>query len=76
VRKVPRYIRIGSPRRGWGMPGGSTMSTDAVVGCFLVAGAVCLLTYLVVWSRRTIHRIDRIGARSAREVLSELRESG
>ncbi len=48
------------------------MSTDAAIGCILIAAAFALLTYLVAWSRRTIHRIDRSGARSARDVLGDL----
>jgi hypothetical protein len=49
------------------------MSTDALIGCVLLIGAVGLLTYLVVRCRATIRRIERGGARSAREVLRDLR---
>jgi hypothetical protein len=49
-----------------------SMSTDALIGCILIVGALGLLTYLVAWSRSTIHRIARDGARSAREVLTDL----
>jgi hypothetical protein len=50
------------------------MSADALIGCIVIASALSLIASLVLWSRGLIHRIDRRGARSARAVLTELRE--
>ena len=49
------------------------METDAIIGCAAVAGALGMLTYLVLWGRRTIERIARGTGRSAREIHEELR---
>jgi len=52
------------------------MDVNAVVGCALIAAALGLLTYLVLWSRRTIDRIAGSDGRSAREIDRELRRGG
>jgi len=44
---------------------------DTLIGCLLVAGALCLLTGLVVWSHRSIERIARSGFGSVREIRDE-----
>jgi len=49
------------------------MDNDAILGWMLVAGALSLITYLVLWSRRTINRIAERGLRSARQIVKELR---
>ena len=52
------------------------MDVNAVVGCVLIVAALGLLTYLVLWSRRTIDRIAGSDGRSAREIDRELRRGG
>jgi multisubunit Na+/H+ antiporter MnhF subunit len=52
------------------------MDTNALVGCIVIAAALALLTYLVLWGRRTINRIAGSGSRSAREIARELRRGG
>jgi len=44
------------------------MDGDAILGCLVTAGALGLLTVLVLWSRRAIDRISRGGYGSAREI--------
>ena len=44
------------------------MDGDALLGCLVTAGALGLLTVLVLWSRRTIDRIARGGFGSVREI--------
>ena len=52
------------------------MDKDIVIGCLLVAGALGLVTYLVLWSRRAIDRIAANDRRSTREIVKELRREG
>jgi hypothetical protein len=49
------------------------MDTDTLLGCLLVASALSLVTYLVLWSRRAINRIAANDRRSTREIVKELR---
>ena len=49
------------------------MDADILIGCIAVAGAVGLITCLVLWSRRAIDRIARSRSSSAREIVKELR---
>ena len=49
------------------------MNTDIAIGCVVVAAAVGLVTYLVLWSRRTIDRIAQSDSSTAREIVNELR---
>ena len=49
------------------------MDNDTILGWMFVAGALSLITYLVLWSRRTINRIAERGFRSARQIVKELR---
>ncbi|MBN1943997.1 MAG: hypothetical protein JW849_11950 [Phycisphaerae bacterium] len=54
------------------------MDTNTVIGVLVILSALGLLTGLILWSRRTIHRIDRLGPQSARMLLrkfSRLRRS-
>ena len=48
------------------------MSTEAIVGCVLIALALGTITCLVLWSRRTINRIAESKAHSAREIIRDL----
>ena len=52
------------------------MEANAVIGVVVIAGALGLLTYLVLWSRRTIDRIAQGRARSARQIRRELDRGG
>jgi hypothetical protein len=45
---------------------------DIVAGCTILTVAMGTLTYLVLWSRRTIERIARRGYGSARRIVKEL----
>jgi hypothetical protein len=47
------------------------MDLDTLIGCLLVAGALGVLTGLVLWSRRSIERIARTGFGSVREIRDE-----
>ena len=49
------------------------MTTQALIGCITIAGALAVITGLVWWSRRTIDRIAESRSSSAREILKELR---
>ncbi|MBS3762082.1 MAG: hypothetical protein KGZ25_02140 [Planctomycetes bacterium] len=44
------------------------MEADVIAGCALIGAALAVLTLLVLWSRRMIHRIARKGYGSAREI--------
>ena len=48
------------------------MDIEVLIGFAVVAGALGLIVYLVVWSRRTIERIARKRLRSAREILRDI----
>lgn len=48
------------------------MDTTLIVGCVVIAGALSLITYLVLWSRRSVERIARNGFGSVREIDREL----
>ncbi len=52
------------------------MDFDTVLGCAIVAGALIVLTLLVLWSRRSIGRIARNGFGSARELHAEGPDDG
>jgi hypothetical protein len=47
------------------------METDAIIGCVLIVGALGLITYLLVWSRKSVARIARRGFGSVREIRKE-----
>jgi len=49
------------------------MEKDALIGCIVIAGALAVLIYLVLWSRRAIDRIADSSSSSAREIVKELR---
>ena len=48
------------------------MDREVLIGFAVVAGALGLIVYLVVWSRRTIERIARKRLGSAREILRDI----
>ncbi len=47
------------------------MDADTLLGCIIVAVALGLVTFLVLWSRRSIRRIARNGLGSVRELHRE-----
>ena len=48
------------------------MDPNIIAGCVIIVGALGLLIYLVLWSRRTINRIDKSDSATARQILKEL----
>ncbi len=48
------------------------MNAHTILGVLLVLAALGVLVALVLWSRRRIHRIDRLGPQSARMLLRKL----
>jgi len=50
------------------------MSKDAIIGVLITFFALGFMTYIVLWSRRTIERIHRKKLGSAREILKDLNE--
>jgi len=50
------------------------MDRDSLLGCIIVVVALSSITYLVLWSRRTIERIARKRLSSVREILEDLRD--
>ena len=48
------------------------MNGEILLGCLVLGAALCIVTYLVLWSRRTIDRIAESDARSAREIEKEV----
>jgi hypothetical protein len=49
------------------------MDFDTTLGVLIVAGGIFFLTFVVLWSRRTIEMISRKRLRSIREILNELK---
>ncbi len=49
------------------------MSIAALLGIIILTCAVSLTTFLVMWSTRSINRIDREKGRTLREILRERR---
>jgi len=46
---------------------------DTVVGIILTVTGIFFLTYVVIWSRRTIEIIAKKKLRSIRDILNELK---
>ncbi len=44
-----------------------------VIGCMVILGALGLMTWLVLWSRRTINWIAASRFRSVREIIKGMR---
>ena len=57
----------GEPRRE------QKVDREVLAGFAVVAGALGVLTYLVLWSIRTIEHIARKGLGSAREILKDMK---
>jgi hypothetical protein len=49
------------------------MDFDTTLGVIIIAGGVFFLTFVVLWSRRTIEMISKKKPRSIREILTELK---
>lgn len=49
------------------------MDFDTTLGVIIIAGGVIFLTFVVLWSRRTIEMISKKKLRSIREILTELK---
>ncbi len=49
------------------------MNRTVIIGCVVILAALGVITYLVLWSRRTIDWIANRRLRSAREIVKELR---
>lgn len=49
------------------------MDFDTTLGVIIIAGGVFFLTFVVLWSRRTIEMISKKKLRSIREILTELK---
>jgi len=52
------------------------MDMDLLVGCIVGFGALSVIAAIVVWCRARIEWVARTGARSAREILKDLRRGG
>lgn len=48
------------------------MDVDVIVGCVVIVLALAGVAGLVLWSRRRIERVARMGRRSARQILKDL----
>ena len=49
------------------------MELNAVIGAVVIAGGIGFMTFLVLWSRKTIQKIADKHLHSAREIMEELR---
>ena len=49
------------------------MDFDTTLGVIIITGGVFFLTFMVLWSRRTIEMISKKKLRSIREILTELK---
>ena len=49
------------------------MDFDTTFGVIIIAGGVFFLTFMLLWSRRTIEMISKKKLRSIREILNELK---
>ncbi|MDY6913536.1 MAG: hypothetical protein SVT52_03660 [Planctomycetota bacterium] len=52
------------------------MEMNAIIGLIIIAGALCVSTLLVLWSRRRIRRIADRGYESARGILRNFKYGG
>jgi hypothetical protein len=46
---------------------------DTTLGIIIVFGGIIFLTFVVIWSRRTIEMISKKKLRTIREILNELK---
>ena len=49
------------------------MDFDTTLGIIIVFGGILFLTFVVLWSRRTIETISKKKLRTIREILNELK---
>jgi hypothetical protein len=49
------------------------MDFDTTLGVIIIAGGVLFLTFMVLWSRKTIEMISKKKLGSIREILNELK---
>jgi hypothetical protein len=49
------------------------MDVDTTLGVIIISAGVFFLTFVVLWSRRTIEMISKKKLRSIREILNELK---
>ncbi|UCH93115.1 MAG: hypothetical protein JSV88_22905 [Candidatus Aminicenantes bacterium] len=49
------------------------MDFDTVLGVIIIVGGIFFLTFVVLWSRRTIEMISKKRLHSIREILNELK---
>ncbi|MGD2086342.1 MAG: hypothetical protein PVH61_09185 [Candidatus Aminicenantes bacterium] len=49
------------------------MDFDTTLGVIIITGGVFFLTFMVLWSRRTIEMISKKKLRSLREILTQLK---
>lgn len=52
------------------------MPNDALLGILIIAFGLGLMTYLILWSRKTIKRIARKQPGSLREIVKEFHNGG
>ena len=48
------------------------METNTIIGILILLGALSTITYLTLWSRKTIQWIDSKGSPTTREIIKEL----
>jgi hypothetical protein len=49
------------------------MNLNTIIGCIVIAAGIGFITYLVVWSRKTIQHIADKDLSSAREIMGAIR---
>ena len=49
------------------------MNLNMIIGCVIIAVGIGFMTYLVVWSRKTIQKIAEKDLNSAREIIGDFR---
>ena len=48
------------------------MNRDIILGIIIIVCGLCFMSYLIVWSRRTIKQIAKKQPGSIREIVKEL----
>jgi len=49
------------------------MDFDTALGIIIITGGIFFLTFMLLWSRRTIEMISKKKLRSIRDILNELK---
>ena len=49
------------------------MDFDTTLGVIIITGGIFFLTFMLLWSRRTIEMISKKKLRSIRDILNELK---